>query len=201
MFTLIVDSYGQKYKKQVSNYLTLVTGFSDLRLIQEKDATPDYRMAGIDAVVLSGSEKCVTKGEYDETYLAFIRKVRVPVLGICYGHQVLALAYGEKITKKSKYIRRKFPRQPEKVRIAKPRLIFAGVKSTILVDESHWEEVVLVDNKFQALASSKSCPVEAIRLKGTNKFGVQFHLERSGEYGVTIMGNFYRIVRRKRGRR
>ena len=201
MFTLIVDSYGQKYKKRVTNYLSLVAGFSDLRLIQEEEATPDYRMSGIDAVVLSGSEKCVTKGEYDETYLEFIRKVRVPLLGVCYGHQVLALAYGQEVVKKSKYIRRKFSKQPEKVRIAKSRLIFARVDSTMLVDESHWEEVALVDRKFETLASSKSCRVEAIKLKETNKFGVQFHLERSGESGVVIMENFYRIVRRKKKRR
>ncbi len=200
MFTLIVDSYGQKYKKQVPNYLALVARFSDLRLIQEGEATPDYDMSGIDAVVLSGSEKCLTKGEYDETYLEFIRKVGVPLLGVCYGHQALALAYGQEVTKKSKYVRRKFPKQPEKVRIAKCRLLFAGMGSTMLSDESHWESITLVDRKFELLAYSKSCSVEAIKLKSADKFGVQFHLERSGEYGVAVTGNFYRIVRRKKRR-
>lgn len=200
MFTLIVDSYGKKYKKYVPNYLALVAGFSDLRLIQEEEATTDYDMSGIDAVVLSGSEKRLTKGEFDKTYLEFTRKVHVPLLGVCYGHQILALAYGQKVTRRPKYIRRKYPKQAERVKIAKIGLLFARMDSALLVDESHWEEVTLVDRKFELLASSKSCAVEAIRLKGTDKFGVQFHLERSGECGVAIMGNFYRAVRRKKRR-
>lgn len=200
MLTLIVDSYGEKHKKSVSNYLVLVARFSDLRLIQEKDARADYDLSSVDAVVLSGSEKCLTKGQYEVDYLEFIRRVSVPLLGVCYGHQALAKAYGQEVRRSADFIRKRFPKKPERVRIVRSRSLFESMKSPILADESHREEVLLVNKRFELLGSSSSCRVEAIRLRDSRKFGVQFHLERSGEYGVAIMENFFKMVRRKRRR-
>ena len=200
MLTLIVDSYGRKYKRYIANYLTLVARFSDLRLVDEKDALPDYVLSAVDAVVLSGSERYITKGDYSEDFLKFIRRVEVPLLGVCYGHQVLALAHGQEVTRYPYLVRKKYPKDPERISILKPGRIFKGVPTPVLGDESHREEVILTGSKFDLLASSPSCRVEAIRLKKTNHFGLQFHLERSGEYGLMIMRNFYRLVRSGRRR-
>jgi GMP synthase-like glutamine amidotransferase len=195
MLTLVVDSYGEKYKDRVANYLNIVAKFSDLRLIEEKEARPNYKMSPIDAVVLSGSEKYFAMGDYELGFLEFIQRVRVPLLGVCYGHQALAAAHGQKVLRGPKLIRRKFKENPERVKIDRPGGLFAGLGPVILADESHREEVVLTDRNFELLASSASCEVESIRLRGTSHFGVQFHLERSGEYGIDIMRNFYRMVR------
>ena len=196
MLTLIVDSYGKDYKDRIPNYLNIVAKFSDLRLIQEEEARPDYRMSSIDAVVLSGSEKYFAMGDYELGFLEFIQKVRVPLLGVCYGHQALAAAHGQKVVRGPKLVRRKFKENPERVSIERAGGLFAGLGPVILADESHREEVVLTDKEFDLLASSASCGVESIRLRGPGHFGVQFHLERSGEYGIDIMRNFYRMVRR-----
>ena len=195
MLTLIVDSYAQKYKKYVTDYLVLVAGFSDLRLIQEQEAVPGYDLSSVDAVFLSGSEKYLTRGEYSRDYLEFTRGVRVPLLGVCYGHQILAVAHGQDVIRYPYLVRKKYPKTAERVDIVKSASLFRGMGTSISADESHREEVVLRDRKFDLLASSSSCKVEAIRLKNSNHFGLQFHLERSGEYGVRIMRNFYQIVR------
>ncbi len=194
MLTLIVDSYGGRYKKLVNHYLALVSKYSDLRLIQESDARPDYDLSGIGAVVLSGSEKCITRGAYDPAYLEFIRRVDVPLLGVCYGHQVLALAYKQEVRKCRAFVRRRFPKDAERITVIRKGKILGKAGSLILGDESHGEEVVLTDRRFQVLARSGSCDVESIRLKRADKFGVQFHLERSGEYGERIMDSFYKIA-------
>jgi GMP synthase (glutamine-hydrolysing) len=198
MLTLVVDSYGDRYKKFVNHYLALVSKYSDLRLVREAHARPDYDLSSIDAVVLSGSEKCITKGAYDPGYLEFIRGVDIPLLGVCYGHQVLALAYNQDVRRSRTFVRKRFPRTAERIKVLRKGKILPKAGSVILGDESHGEEVVLTDRQFEVLASSRSCAVESIRLKGTNKFGVQFHLERSGEYGETIIGNFYKIAARTR---
>jgi GMP synthase (glutamine-hydrolysing) len=195
MLTLLVDSYGQKYKKYVANYLTLMAGFSDLRLVQEKEAVPRYDLSGVDAVVLSGSERYITKGDYSEDFLEFIRRVKVPLLGVCYGHQVLALAHGQRVRRYTYLVRKKYPQNPERIKIRKPGRLFRNIPTPVLGDESHREEVVLVDRRFDLLASSRSCEVEAIRLRKTDHFGLQFHLERSGEFGLSIMKNFFGIAR------
>jgi GMP synthase (glutamine-hydrolysing) len=196
VLSLIVNSYAEKYKRYIVGYLRLVADFSDLRLINEKDATLGYDLSSVDAVILSGSEKYLTKGEYTQDFLEFVRRIEVPVLGVCYGHQILALAHGQDVFRYTYLVRKKYPKDPEKIRVVKRGRLFKGVPTPVLADESHREEVILIDRKFELLARSNTCKVEAIRLKGTNHFGVQFHLERSGEYGVRIMRNFYTIVAR-----
>lgn len=201
LFTLIVDSYAPKYKKYVTSYLALVARFSDLRLIQEAEAIPGYDLRHVDAVLLSGSEKYITRGELTEDYLEFVKNLTIPVLGVCYGHQVLALAHGQDVFRYTYLVRRKYEKNPERIRIHKMGGLFTSMKSPVLVDESHREEVILTDDRFELLGSSPSCRVEAIRLKKTSQFGLQFHLERSGEHGIQMMENFYRLVRRARTRR
>jgi GMP synthase-like glutamine amidotransferase len=196
VLTLIVNSYAERYRRYIVAYLSLVARFSDLRLIDEKDATPDYDLSSIDAVLLSGSEKYITKEEYTQDYLEFVKRIKVPLLGVCYGHQILALVHGQGIFRYPYLVRKKYPKDPERVSIVKAGRLFRGVPIPVLADESHREEVELTDRRFELLARSPSCKVEAIRLKGTGQYGLQFHLERSGEHGVEIMRNFYSIVAR-----
>ncbi|MDW8114554.1 MAG: GMP synthase, partial [candidate division WOR-3 bacterium] len=77
--------------------------------------------------------------------------------------------------------------------------LFCNMEDKIIAKESHRDYVIktsLEKTDLEIIAFSKSCEVEAIRHSNKKIFGVQFHIERSGEVGRQIAKNFYeRIVK------
>lgn len=144
------------------------------------------------AVILSGSQKMVGDGEVEPSLLEFLAANRKPLLGVCYGHQALAAAFGA-------WVRRDLASHlgEETVRIAAGGGIFSGFPASFPMHESH-EEIVVRDpalkRNFALLAESGSGLVEAIAHRERPLFGVQFHPERSGELGVRLLANFLRIA-------
>jgi len=117
--------------------------------------------------------------------LRLIRDFRSPVLGICFGHQLVSLAeefqegrsdFGE--------LRIRSMRNPEedyfvdRLRLECP-LRFSP-RTGLWVQNNHKQEVVVNDallRHFDVLARSALCPVQVIQHKSREWFGVQFHPE------------------------
>jgi GMP synthase-like glutamine amidotransferase len=100
------------------------------------------------------------------------------IIGSCYGHQLLALALaGPACVRRSA--------MPEigwiEVEILKDDPLL-GPKQIVSVFSSHYDEVFNLDkDKFEILARSQSCQVQAFRLKGKRVWGIQAHPEISPE--------------------
>lgn len=97
----------------------------------------------------------------------------LPILGSCYGHQLLALA-----TRGPSCVQR-CP-HPEvgwiPLRIVK-RNGLLGEPGTTYAFSSHFDEVVNLDEDFEVLASTSHCPIQAFHLKARPVWGIQFHPE------------------------
>lgn len=141
--------------------------------------------------VISGSERLLTEEPLKEVLRKMLVETTKPVLGVCYGHQALARAWGARVVKK------KFREGEETVSLEASRDIFNDMGLFLTVHISHVEDVVKDDNltkNFGILAYSNSCTVEAIAHKERQLWGVQFHPERSGLAGRQLARNFCRIV-------
>lgn len=96
------------------------------------------------------------------------------VLGSCYGHQLLALALaGPGCVRRAE--------RPEigwgEVEILKPDPLL-GPAGRLYVFSSHYDEVHNLDeSRFEVLARSRYCQVQAFRLRGKNVWGLQAHPE------------------------
>lgn len=161
---------------------------------------PDFveeRIDKVDAVVLSGTEAMLSKDTVQSAFkntIEAIRLLHLPVLGICGGHQLISLAYGEKVV----YMGQLLEGYHElEVLVEDP--LFRGLPRIISVTQSHEEMVEHVPRGFTLLARSPETPVEAVR--STEKgaaYGVQFHPEVHDEdhpAGKLIMENFAEIVK------
>jgi GMP synthase (glutamine-hydrolysing) len=115
-----------------------------------------------------------------------VKKVKVPILGICLGHQIIGLLYGSKI-KRDKLIKKK-----EKIEIISKNKLFANVKDHPLFREEHSEYITLPKG-FHLLAKSSSCNNETMKHKKKNIYGVQFHPEYSGTNGRKLLSNFLKL--------
>ena len=134
-------------------------------------------------VVISGSElSAAERLPTDEVLLAFIRHTvndGLPVLGICYGHQMIARALvDDGACRRAAVPEFGFKRL---TLVANP--LFEGIVKLVPV-HSHYDEVTgLSPERFAVIASTNDCAVQAFQVRGQPTWGVQFHPEldeRSG---------------------
>jgi len=107
-----------------------------------------------------------------------------PLLGICYGAEILATTLGGTIKKSDKHVGGQ-----ETVVIEKENEICRG---EIDVTESHNYEISQLGSQLHSLASSKSCKYEIVKHNNLNIFGTQFHPEMSDD-GQSIIQTFLSI--------
>lgn len=196
MKILIVNSYRVDVEKKINPFIEMVQKFGSFNVVNDVELFSHVRFIDYDAIILSGSADLITKGAYSKSYIEFLKYNTIPCLGICYGHQMLAKAFGVEIFSGLTRIERN-----ETVRIIKNNRLFKDLPPEITVVESHIEHIRqtgLSSAGFEVLANSPSCEVEAIKHIEHCFYGVQFHPERSGIIGESIFKNFFDIVREKK---
>jgi GMP synthase (glutamine-hydrolysing) len=196
MKTLIINSYPEESAEKLRLYTEAVSAFTQQRVVPEASIRPGTDLAGISACLLTGSPKMITQGEYSPELVRFLATTTLPILGICYGHQLLAMAWGSEIGRGER-IKRVFPDDALAVTVRVRDPLFSDLADTLEVDEDHREYVLPPPQgggSFTVLADSPLCKVEAIVHKTKLQYGTQFHLERSGETGRKILENFYRLA-------
>lgn len=123
----------------------------------------------------------------------------IPVLGICYGMQLLCEALGGKVKSNPA---REFGRAHCTILSAngKPAetpvdQLFAGVPHETEVWMSHGDQVTSVSDDFQPLARTETCPITAVKHKRLPIYGLQFHPEVTHTPpGKAILANFLNRV-------
>jgi len=110
----------------------------------------------------------------------------IPVLGICYGLQLMAHMLGGRVIRadKREYGRALFTRAADSD-------LFAGLEETFAVWMSHGDTVDRLPAGFQIAGSTENCPIAAIADPKRKLYGVQFHPEVVHTHrGTDILRNF-----------
>ena len=147
------------------------------RRVYEGDTLPDPR--AISAVVVTGSSAMVTDreawSERTAEWLADAVGAGVPVLGICYGHQLLAHALGGKVENNplGRHIGTVDVRLTE---AAQGDPLFSGFDPVLHVPVSHRQAVTALPPGARLLATAERDPLHAFAV-GDRAWGVQFHPE------------------------
>ena len=140
------------------------------------------------AVILSGSPCSVTE-ENSPRAPEEVFALGVPVLGICYGEQLMAAQLGGKVEGGHT---REFGRARLTLNESNP--LFDGVWSIGDSDDvwmSHGDRIVAIPPGFKAVATSDGAPFAAIVDEKRNFYGVQFHLEVvHTARGAQLLANF-----------
>ena len=139
------------------------------------------------AVILSGGPSSIY-GEGAPHCDREILELGLPVLGICYGMQLLAYYEGAKVERAEK---REYGRA--ELKIADYSNLFYGLESSGQLDVwmSHGDYLSNFPARYQHLASTANCPAAAMGDPSRKIFGVQFHPEVAHtEQGSRIIANF-----------
>jgi GMP synthase (glutamine-hydrolysing) len=146
--------------------------------------------SGIARIILSGGPSSVYTDPPNLSSMICGRvkegRIRLPLLGICYGQQMIAHVFGARVEK---------GRSAEyglgEIEIDEEDALFAGVPKKIRAWVSHFDEVKELPKGFVRLAHSATCRIEAMRHGERPIFSVQFHPEVwHTEHGEDILRNF-----------
>jgi GMP synthase (glutamine-hydrolysing) len=145
---------------------------------------------GVERIILSGGPSSVYSDPPNLASLVCERirdsKLPVPLLGICYGHQMITHVFGGKVAKgaSAEY-------GLGEITVDDEDALFKGVPKTFRAWVSHFDEAKELPKGFIKLAHSETCGIEAMRHKDRPIFSVQFHPEVwHTEHGEDILRNF-----------
>ncbi|MDF2520098.1 MAG: guaA [Clostridia bacterium] len=114
-----------------------------------------------------------------------IFELEIPILGICYGAQLMSYMLGGNVAKADK---REYGKTEMTV---KPSEIFKDVPDKSICWMSHTSYVCEIPEGFEILGTTETCPVAAMGSKAKKLYGVQFHPEvEHTEHGKSILHNF-----------
>lgn len=143
---------------------------------------------GVQGIIISGGPRSVTEADAPRIDPSIL-SLGVPILGICYGHQLLAHTLSGGVVRRSSA--REYGLAA--LRLARPNVnsIFTGVAPSSRVWMSHGDSVERPPTGFETLAMTDECAVAAMGDDSRRLYGVQFHPEVSQtQWGQTIIENF-----------
>ncbi|NLY25889.1 MAG: glutamine-hydrolyzing GMP synthase [Bacteroidales bacterium] len=148
----------------------------------------------VKGVILSGSPFSVNDDNAFKTDLSRIKGM-FPVLGICYGAQLMALSSGGEVGKNGS---REYGRAHLSVKDNNDPLL-GNIPQNSQVWMSHGDTIVSIPENFSVIASTEDVALAAYRIEGEQTWGVQFHPEVFHTAGGTkMLDNFLSICGMKK---
>ena len=142
-------------------------------------------LSTVEAIILSGGPASVYEKDAPKPDPK-VWQMNVPILGICYGMQLIAQQLGGKVqhSKNREY-------GLADIVIKSKSLLYAGLKNKMPVWMSHGDKLTKLPKGFKVVASSKNCPNATIVNTTGTIYGVQFHPEvHHSPFGKQILDNF-----------
>ena len=183
---LVID-FGGQYNQLVARrvrecnvYCEIYSYKVALEKIKEKQPKGIILTGGPNSVYEGGSPTCS-----DELF-----KLGIPVLGLCYGAQLMAHVLGGKVERASN---REYGHTP--IKLDSTSALFKDIKEDNTCWMSHFDYISKLPNGFKSIAVTKDCPVGAMENKEENLYGIQFHPEvLHTPDGSKMLFNFVRNI-------
>ncbi|NMC06989.1 MAG: glutamine-hydrolyzing GMP synthase [Candidatus Lokiarchaeota archaeon] len=184
---IIVLDFGGQYCHLICRRVRDAGVYAEIRPFNVKpDVLSNLHVKGI---ILSGGPSSVYETDapmVDTGLLAWCKANKVPVLGLCYGHQLLGQLIGGKVEANAikEYGR-------TLLHVQQPVGVLATLGGEETVWMSHGDQVKKLPDGFEILASTKDCPIAAFRSLDNLISGLQFHPEvKHTPRGQVMLENF-----------
>ena len=189
--TIVVLDFGSQYTQLIARRIRESHVHS---VILPSSASPETVQANRPkGIILSGGPASVTNVGRPE-WSKMIMKEGVPILGICYGMQLMAQSMGGRVGRAK---HREFGRAGLLVQDESD--LFRGLagKSPFSVWMSHGDRIETLPPGFEAIARTANSPIAAMKLVDRQRrfYGLQFHPEVAHTtHGARILKNFVRHI-------
>ena len=179
---LVVD-FGAQYAQLIARRVREAHVYSEI--VPHSISANDLKAKDPAAIILSGGPSSVYE-DGSPKLDPKILELGIPVLGICYGFQILAQMLGGRVDKTGK---REYG--STKLEIGESGTLLGGQPSLQVCWMSHGDQVMQAPNGFRVLASTETTPVAAFESSEKKIYGVQWHPEvKHSEQGQRVLENF-----------
>jgi len=182
MEKILILDFGSQYTQLIARRIRELNVYCEI--------VPFHKIPKIDStikgVILSGSPYSVNDTDAPMPNLDFC-KGKLPVLGVCYGAQLMAKQFGGNV-------------QPSKTReygrahltyIETNNILFQSIPHNSQVWMSHGDTITEIPSNYEIIASTEDVKVAAYHIQGEQTFGIQFHPEvYHSTDGATLLKNF-----------
>ncbi|MET0958936.1 MAG: glutamine-hydrolyzing GMP synthase [Psychrobacillus psychrotolerans] len=180
---IVVLDFGSQYNQLITRRIREFGVYSEL--LPHTVTAEELKKVNATGIIFSGGPNSV----YDENAFhidSAIYDLGVPILGICYGMQLMSQHFGGKVEKAS---HREYGKAEINVKNATP--LFGQLPEKQVVWMSHGDHVTVAPEGFEVIATSPSCEVAAMANEAKNFYAVQFHPEvRHSIYGIELIRQF-----------
>ena len=165
---LILD-FGSQYTQLIARRVREIGVFSEI--VSHQISYKEILKINPKGIILSGGPESV----YTKKNLKIDNKILesdIPILGICYGMQLIAQHFKGKVktSKKSEF-------GNTSIKLYQGKILKKVLKKNLNVWMSHGDKVTHLPKGFKRMASSKNCSIAAIANDKNKKYGLQFHPE------------------------
>ncbi|MBP5574822.1 MAG: glutamine-hydrolyzing GMP synthase [Bacilli bacterium] len=184
MDKILVLDFGGQYNQLIARRVRSLNVYTEIKSF-DRITIDEIKANGYKGIIFTGGPNSV----YDPKsphYSNEILNLNIPILGICYGDQLLAYMAGGKIVtakNNSEYGKTSLTNKGGK--------LLEGLPKESICWMSHTDYIKDVPDGFIVSAETKSCPCAAMENNEKKLYGVQFHPEVTHtEYGMKILSNF-----------
>lgn len=186
---IVILDFGSQYTELIARRIRELNVYSEV--------VPSMTTAGdiaekktVSGIILSGGPSSVSD-DHAPTIDMAIYDLGLPILGICYGMQLITQSFGGRVTASSS---REYGGASLTIHDASSDL-FRTVPQSINIWMSHSDSVSDLPTGFSAVASTDTCHVASFESKEKQLYGIQFHPEVSHtDYGKEILENFVKTI-------
>jgi len=179
---ILIADFGSQYTQLIARRVRELNVYCEIHPFHHFPEISE----SVKGVILSGSPSSVRDVNAPMLDLTLLRS-KVPVLGVCYGAQLLAFQNGGEVLPSRT---REYGRAHLKT-IDQKNNLFKDVHVDSTVWMSHGDTIAKLPDNFQVVASTADVNVAAFQVKDEPTFGIQFHPEVThSEEGKTLLKNF-----------
>lgn len=184
---IVVLDFGGQYNQLIARRIRDLGVYSELH--PHTTTAEDIKKMNPKGIIFSGGPNSVYADGAPACDPA-IFDLDIPVLGICYGMQLMSYHFGGKVERAS---HREYGKA--EITVTNTNKLYEKLPEQQVVWMSHSDLVVAPPEGFVTDATSLSCPVAAMSDVSRKLYGVQFHPEvRHSEYGIEFLDNFVKSV-------
>ncbi len=184
---IIVIDFGGQYNQLVARRVRECNVYCEI-YSYKTDLEKIKKMEPMGIILTGGPSSCYE--ENAATCEPDLFKLGIPVLGLCYGAQLMQHVLGGKVERASE---REYGRT--EISVDNGSALFEGVPQNTTCWMSHFDYISKTAPGFKVIATSKNCPAAAVENVSENLYGIQFHPEvLHTPEGTKMLYNFVRNI-------
>lgn len=195
MKVILINNYVKKEK--ISKILSILNLLGQEVRIFRYDWNYADEEKNFDCTILSGSESMLSSRETRDKYkkeIEYVKHAERPILGICFGHQLISSAHGSDVINSGRRYRGYY-----KTRVLVHDELFQGLDDSEYFWEDHEEIVANLPRGFVQIAQGTTNKFQVIKKRNEPIYGLQFHPEHYNlryESGLMVITNFLKMCKK-----